>query len=708
MKTFLTLLLFTAQVLAVDATIPNDTVNIGKKAAGDKTLVFQNNAGAANPKLKWNNTTSRFEFANDGVNYSAFGSGSGGGSGINLLTNGGFESGTTEWSASAGTFATTSTAANVGAGLLAGSWTPAASTNTLGTSQKTLVAGLYGRNCLGKILYKKTANVADHALRVIDGSSNVLASVALPQATTYTQAYVTFVCPTSGTAALQVVAGGTDAIFVDEAHLGENFLVSNVSQASMFGGVNWPIAASCIWVKSTNAFANFSADSDCTFPSGSGLRGNAIAPATKVPGIRFTSMPPGEYLFVATGRFYRTNVNFNTTARFSDGTNSSAAQLFHVDGTNAMSTPVLMGRIAYTTAQGDTTIQIQVASDDNTNASAVDATLSPLDISVYRFPTQVDQALKVDQVGWHVDANISGANPALGSSDITSYTEIVNSSLTMTQNSGSIGVQIPCSTTNPSTGLTCAAGSESVGVVYTQPVAGPVLACVNFAHAVDIPNGADVTAAFQIVETPNSAQTILSEGNSRMNSRQNIGSGDQSMNNHTPIRVCGVFNFSSAGQKTLRLMYEQDVGGSPSANEIKADALSTVGQRDIHWEVYPIGQFVQQPIIVNSVSSNGSGPWRIESALLTCSGSSSIQSQTGTWISSIGNIGAGNCTVTFAAGAFSAAPFCVMTQRNQSNPDSIFSANSVTSSSFSMDCDLAASGTDCTSFDAYLMCMGAR
>ena len=89
--------------------IPNDQVQIGKTSAADKTIIFNKAAGAANPKIKWNNSTSRLQFSNDGTNYKNIGAGSGSG-GVNLIAdyNPGFEEGTSQWAASGGSFTATS------------------------------------------------------------------------------------------------------------------------------------------------------------------------------------------------------------------------------------------------------------------------------------------------------------------------------------------------------------------------------------------------------------------------------------------------------------------------------------------------------------------------------------------------------------------------------------------------------------------------
>jgi hypothetical protein len=76
-------LLGQAHAVTAPQVIPNDQLQIGKAAAGDKTIILNKGSGSANPKIKWNNSTSKLQFSNDGTNYKDMGSGSGG---VNLLT----------------------------------------------------------------------------------------------------------------------------------------------------------------------------------------------------------------------------------------------------------------------------------------------------------------------------------------------------------------------------------------------------------------------------------------------------------------------------------------------------------------------------------------------------------------------------------------------------------------------------------------------
>jgi hypothetical protein len=273
---------------------------------------------------------------------------------------------------------------------------------------------------------------------------------------------------------------------------------------------------------------------------------------------------------------------------------------------------------------------------------------------IYRFPTREEQVLRHDQVAWRVDANIGGANPDLGLGNVPNYTEITNGSLDLVNNSGPgvIPAQIPCSGTNPPTGLTCSAGNESIGVSFNLPAAGSVTACASFSHAAGAPSGSDINTAFQLVETPNNAQTILQEGKVRVQS----GSGTLGSNLIRPIKVCGNFSFTSAGQKTIRLMYEQLASGSPTSSVISIDRSSSVGQRDMHWEVYPLNTYQPAPLLIGSVISGSSGIVRVESAFVTSGGVVS-EAAGSDWIS-------GNCTAsnpyvcTFTSNYFSATPTC--------------------------------------------------
>ena len=185
-----------------------------------------------------------------------------------------------------------------------------------------------------------------------------------------------------------------------------------------------------------------------------------------------------------------------------------------------------------------------------------------------------------------VDVNITGANPVLSSTSVSSYTGIENTGLTLANNSGGsnrLTAQIPCTTTEESTGTTCT-GAESLGVSFTIVNAGEYEACAEFSVNLATGSGGTMETAFQIVETPNAAQTISAEGNSRGVSSNRVASTDSRLRVHT----CGNFYFSSATKRTLRLFYETSVSGTISAHKIFADEEATQGQRSFHFTVKAI------------------------------------------------------------------------------------------------------------------------
>ena len=208
-------------------------------------------------------------------------------------------------------------------------------------------------------------------------------------------------------------------------------------------------------------------------------------------------------------------------------------------------------------------------------------------------------------VYWRVDANIQSTNstnsalPTSGS--ITDFKEITNSNLSLTNNSGTsmVTAAIPCSTGNAPGTSVCSSGDESIGVTFTAPRSGDVQACVSFSHNLSIGATAVAFTNFQIIRTVSnigSAQcsstipdsNCLEEGKSRLTSS---ASGPANLAVQHPLRVCGTFTVTSGATTTLRLMFEQTTGGSGSltGSDVLLDAGSTVGQRDVHWEVYPLG-----------------------------------------------------------------------------------------------------------------------
>lgn len=191
---------------------------------------------------------------------------------------------------------------------------------------------------------------------------------------------------------------------------------------------------------------------------------------------------------------------------------------------------------------------------------------------------------------WYIDANISGSDVTLGTSAVGSYADINSGSLSLAKNGNSEDVGIACSTPATETqevgDTTCTGGegNESLGITFQMPNSGVVKICSDFGHRLNLNSTGLVDAVFQIVETANTSMTILQYGNSKVNSR--AGAASAIVVTH-PLDVCGIFSFSTSGQKTIRLMYSQAATATITENVVLTDSAG-VGGRNLHWTVIPL------------------------------------------------------------------------------------------------------------------------
>lgn len=412
-RRFLSLLLsviaissYSAQALAQvpgAGRIPTNKTYVGQKSSADKDFIFDLNAGSSNPVIRAEGSSGRLKFSNDGVNFKSFGSGAGGGAGVNLLVdNADFESGSGFWTNSGGTWAVyqnssasqpnydpTKVLFDTASGVFDASTTG----QYVETTAYTIPEGLKNTSCLARIAYR--GGDANLKLQVYDGTGTIVstngtnAEVVLTSATNKSTAEVGFRCPSSGSIKLRVASTADAAeIQIDNAKLGDEDRFFRASQAQLLGTLTYVGAASCVWLNSASSYSNFSADSDCSTPTATG---GLAAPGTKIPGFVIPSLEAGEILIVATGRFASNNIAGGTAAgwRFSDGTNVSAAMSTY--GSNSYySVPNLVGRLSYATTQSNLTIQIQSKVSANSaviEASDAGAAGFGLEFAVYYFPS---------------------------------------------------------------------------------------------------------------------------------------------------------------------------------------------------------------------------------------------------------------------------------------------------------------------------------
>lgn len=695
--------------------------------------------------------TTEFVLAN-----SSSSGGSGGSTGVNLLINPGFESNTDGYSATSSTITRTTSSTDVGIGNGSGLWTAATSGAILTTDAYATPEALANQSGVFSFLYRGASSTV---VAEVLASGTVIATTNLVNRTTYNSpdnpTYLGFNFPAAGvsvTARLRSTVSGSVNTFIDDVHLGS---LTNLTQTVLndwkvdvnIGGTGSPnlgavavssyteLASTNVDLINNSGIGNLTAQIPCTGtnpPTGLTCAGNeSIGVVFDLPKGYTDVLACAEFSHnVVTGTVSAGAVNANFQLIETPNNAQTILQLgksrapsgFQGTNNTVYMARNVCGTFSFTTS-GQKTIRLmyeqQIGGTVLTNVidTSRDGTLGSPDIHIVVYPLKVAQetAIRIGSEAWKVDANIGGANPSLGTVSQTAYVGIQNSGLDLVNNPGlgNVAAQIPCSGTNPPTGLTCAAGNESVGVSFLLPEGyQDVQACVSFGHGAAVSN-ALVAAVFQIVETANNAQTILQEGKSRV---QGAISDSATSSPTLPNRVCGNFSFTSAGQKTLRLFYEQLITGTVSSNELLADRNSSIGQRDIHWEVYPLNVGKPQPIILNSVSTGNAGGDRIARAHVAgtvrdtrCTSSPCALVTNNGAISSVTRSGAGQYTVNFTAGYFSAPPVCSGSAWAVTVTDSLvmrFSATTALSTSLFITQSNTASTQVDSSFD--VICIGPR
>lgn len=606
--------------------------------------------------------------------------------------NSGFESGKAQWTASGGTLAVVTSGSNLLDGKTSITWDASASGQTLSSKAVTLEKGYYGRNCSAEIVTQVPSGTATHSIQAYDGT-NILATATIVSSTLPYNNVVNFPCPQSGTVLLRAYANADEPLIAaDLSYLG---LARNVGSTQLIG--EWTSYTPTIGLTggSTTAYGKYRrvGDSvevqyDATFTTVFTGGTASVSIPSVCSAIDTAKLPTG----------YATGVGLpNSNARFYDvGTGQWGGSIVYND-----TTTVLMRTWTDDVGAGGNHVQV-----DAVISTTIPFTWANNDrVSGYfKVPCvgwQAQTLVMPDAQGWYVDASISGANPSLGTSSVTSYTGIENGSLTMTQASGSAAVQIGCSSTNAPSGLTCSSGNESLSVAFTPPKSGAYRACVTANHYIDAPAGSiNVVSTFQIVETATNAQTILQEGKGKAMSGSVSISGDR--REYRSVATCGDFVFSSVGQKMLRLMYETEISGTPDSHYIKADADSVLGQPDVHWTIFPLSQ-QQQAVLANSASTGANNGVKLDAALIDNNGASaSITSQSATMVSSVNRSSTGRVTVTLSTGYFSATPWCSCSTYGSDRSCSLQIASSTSISVATAN----SSGVSDTAF--YLMCTGPR
>ena len=112
-----------------------------------------------------------------------------------------------------------------------------------------------------------------------------------------------------------------------------------------------------------------------------------------------------------------------------------------------------------------------------------------------------------------------------------------------------------------------------------------------------------------------------------------------------------------------------------------------------------------------AVSGAKTGDSMMTSATINCDAGSAILNQdTGTWISSIGNISNGGCVITMSASLFAdiSKVECTASQLGSSAPGFTIGFHTFSGDTVTIDCEQDNAGGFCTSYNASIQCYGVK
>lgn len=620
-------------------------VTLGDGTNADRTL--QVNRTTFDPYLRWKETLGKWVFSNDGTIEKPFGSGSGSGDGgINLLENPSFEDGVSvDWTSTCSSF-TGQPYSNPKPNDTTFARCVASAPGEYFESVAKVVPDFFTGGCVAYGYYNTVTNNA-FTLQIINGST-VINQVTLPttDGKWLKTPAIAVTCPAAGSnIKLRGEALLAATIDFDNGYLGnENRLVS-IQQSRLAGEAFFPTAASATCARTSTTVGPFTCNAAFTGPTIVRSHiGQWQTTDANLPRVTINNLPAGTYKakflthqFMSVSAFAVLAINDGTTTCQPVGGN---------DVTNNAVGQVVECSFEYN-QPGNRTFELYGASSSGTiNVTNESVTPpNPTKFILEYYPSDSQTGVTNDQSGWMVDVNIGGANPL--ATVATSYTAWENGSLDMVINDGSAPVKIACSGTNPSTGLTCAAGNEQVGVSFNPPFTGYFDVC--FYGGINNPNGFSVTN--QWVLTGNTDQVIVQEGKTRTNSVNNHGGSTGSY----PHTNCGTFYFSNTSEKTVRFAYESD----SATNQILADRLANFGQRDMRITVRPSTMNIARPVLTgDQVTTPGQTKPVVFSATISTGSCTVIGQKGGRFLSPGVSNSAGDCTMTLTG--LASAPNCTL------------------------------------------------
>ncbi len=243
-------------------------------------------------------------------------------------------------------------------------------------------------------------------------------------------------------------------------------------------------------------------------------------------------------------------------------------------------------------------------------------------------------------------------------------------------------------------GNVTAPGTKIPGMVVTNLLPGKYLIEARGSFLAQQSTSGNASCAYEIYDGTNSGTgAVLGD---LVNAGRNYGN-----------IVQGTFNYSS---KQSSVTFQ--VRGKLITGNGTCDIVANAANADFEMRIIPLSQSLPRPFIASSVFAGRSAVSKVGVANINCDAGSAITTNNDSMISTVGNISAGACAITFNTGFFSSTPECFITMQNNSATMRSMTYHTASTSGVTTRCREAASTTsattvqDCTAIDFILMCIG--
>lgn len=592
-----------------------------------------------------------------------------------LDPNSGFESGKAGITASGGTLTTATSGSNLLHGKTSLVWDSTSAGQTLKGSTLTVPGSLQGKNGLAMVTIKATSNTATHLFQMVDQSGNTLNSMSITSNTASAVDHsLNFVFPTSGAVRWQVqsVASNEPTIALDDIYVGPAANISQVSQTQFVGMSYFAQTTNCSWSRTNTAIGAFGTDTDCPGPTvGVSKIGSWQTTDSDLPRQTINDLPEGLYSVEVTGSLYGSG---DWTMAVSDGTTTSPAYCSGSGNGGGTFQPATtcIAWFEYT-GVGNRSFEIYGSSssgaislDNNQNNDRTTFTIKRWD----RNPSTFASINNTD-TGW-TDAG---------------------------------AMTITASTTNPTKGTMGRDkvfwkrdGQDLVAIYQFDQTSAGSGGSGEYIFA--LPAG--LVADTNIVPATSG---LIANGNGTSLQSSKIGVGHLANGSGARGRAFAFLSTSTTFRVLGEITFSQYEAFGSGFHGIGNTTLGF--QMEIRVPIQGWTANQSTPVFVGSVSSNSTAAERIERAKITNSGTPTISSQSGSWISSLTDNGTGDTTINITSGMFSAAPTCVATGVRSSFAVPLSFETTISTSAIRVRTfDTSGSGAADLAFE--IICMGPR